>query len=42
MWRALAGLNSFLVSSTCQDVGIGRLAHGWNFSPEIGIKPPPG
>ncbi len=33
-------LHSFLVSSTCQDVGIGRLVHGWSFSPEIGIKPP--
>jgi ABC-2 type transport system ATP-binding protein/lipopolysaccharide transport system ATP-binding protein len=32
-------LYSFLVSSTCQDVGIGRLAHGWSFSPGIGIKP---
>jgi len=31
-------LYSFLVSSTCQDVGIGRLAHGWSFSPGIGIK----
>jgi ABC-type polysaccharide/polyol phosphate transport system ATPase subunit len=33
-------LYSFLVSSTCKDVGIGRLAHGWSFSPGIGIKPP--
>jgi ABC-2 type transport system ATP-binding protein/lipopolysaccharide transport system ATP-binding protein len=33
-------LYSFLVSSTCRDVGIGRLAHGWSFSPGIGIKPP--
>ena len=33
-------LYSFLVSSTCKDVGIGRLDHGWSFSPGIGIKPP--
>jgi ABC-type polysaccharide/polyol phosphate transport system ATPase subunit len=33
-------LYSFLVSSSHKDVGIGRLTHGWSFSPEIGIKPP--
>jgi ABC-2 type transport system ATP-binding protein/lipopolysaccharide transport system ATP-binding protein len=33
-------LYSFLVSSTCRDVGIGRPAHSWSFSPEIEIKPP--
>jgi ABC-type polysaccharide/polyol phosphate transport system ATPase subunit len=33
-------LYSFLVSSTCRDVGIGRLDHGWGFSPGIDIKPP--
>jgi len=33
-------LYSFLVSSTHKDVGIGRLAHGWSFSPGIEVKPP--
>jgi ABC-2 type transport system ATP-binding protein/lipopolysaccharide transport system ATP-binding protein len=33
-------LYSFLVSSPHKDVGIGRLVHGWSFSPEIEIKPP--
>jgi ABC-2 type transport system ATP-binding protein/lipopolysaccharide transport system ATP-binding protein len=33
-------LYSFLVSSTCRDVGIGRLPHTWSFSPGIEIKPP--
>jgi len=33
-------LYSLLVSSTHKDVGIGRLVHGWSFSPAIGIKPP--
>lgn len=33
-------LYSFLVSSTCRDVGISRLAHSWTFSPGIEIKPP--
>jgi ABC-2 type transport system ATP-binding protein/lipopolysaccharide transport system ATP-binding protein len=35
-------LYSFLVSSTHKDVGIGRLAHDWSFSPGIGFKPPQG
>jgi ABC-2 type transport system ATP-binding protein/lipopolysaccharide transport system ATP-binding protein len=33
-------LYSFLVSSTCRDVGVGRLPHSWSFSPGIQIKPP--
>jgi ABC-2 type transport system ATP-binding protein/lipopolysaccharide transport system ATP-binding protein len=33
-------LYSFLVSSTCQDVGIGRLPHTWSFTPGIELKPP--
>jgi len=33
-------LYSFLVSSTHQDVGVGRLLHTWTFTPGIGIKPP--
>jgi ABC-2 type transport system ATP-binding protein/lipopolysaccharide transport system ATP-binding protein len=33
-------LYSFLVSSTCRDVGIGRLNHTWSFTPGIEIKPP--
>jgi ABC-2 type transport system ATP-binding protein/lipopolysaccharide transport system ATP-binding protein len=34
-------LYSFLVSSTCRDVGIGRLPHTWSFTPGIEFKPPP-
>jgi len=33
-------LYSFLVSSPHKDVGIGRLVHGWSFSPGIEIKRP--
>jgi len=33
-------LYSFLVSSTCRDVGIGRLPHTWSFSPGIEFKAP--
>jgi ABC-2 type transport system ATP-binding protein/lipopolysaccharide transport system ATP-binding protein len=33
-------LYSFLVSSPHRDEGIGRLAHGWDFSPEIVVKSP--
>ena len=33
-------LYSFLVSSTCRDVGIGRLSHTWSFTPGIELKPP--
>jgi len=33
-------LYSFLVSSTCHDVGISRPPHSWSFSPGIEIKPP--
>jgi len=31
---------SFLVSSMIRDEGVARLAHAWEFSPEIGIKSP--
>jgi ABC-type polysaccharide/polyol phosphate transport system ATPase subunit len=34
-------LYSFLVTSTLKDVGVARLPHRWEFSPEIEIKPPP-
>jgi ABC-2 type transport system ATP-binding protein/lipopolysaccharide transport system ATP-binding protein len=33
-------LYSFLVSSPHRDEGIGRLDHGWDFSPGIIVKPP--
>jgi ABC-type polysaccharide/polyol phosphate transport system ATPase subunit len=33
-------LYSFLVSSTHKDIGVGRLAHIWSFTPEIAIKLP--
>ncbi len=33
-------LYSFLVSSSLKDVGIARLEHTWEFSPNIRIKPP--
>jgi ABC-2 type transport system ATP-binding protein/lipopolysaccharide transport system ATP-binding protein len=33
-------LYSFLVSSTCRDVGIGRLTHTWSFTPGIELKTP--
>jgi len=33
-------LYSFLVSSTCRDVGIGRLPHTWSFTSGIELKPP--
>ena len=32
-------LYSFLVSSSFKDVGIARIAHNWEFSPNIRIKP---
>jgi ABC-type polysaccharide/polyol phosphate transport system ATPase subunit len=33
-------LYSFLVSSTCRDVGVSRPVHSWSFSSGIEIKPP--
>lgn len=33
-------LYSFMVSSNLKDVGVARLGHGWEFSPNIRIKPP--
>ncbi|MGQ9671982.1 MAG: ABC transporter ATP-binding protein [Candidatus Aminicenantales bacterium] len=33
-------LYSFMVSSNLKDVGIARLEHSWEFSPNIRIKPP--
>lgn len=31
-------LYSFLVSSPCKDLGVGRLSHTWSFSPQIKIN----
>lgn len=33
-------LYSFMVSSRYKDLGVGRLKHTWNFSPEIKTNPP--
>jgi len=33
-------LYSFLVSSRYKDMGVGRMKHTWDFSPEIRTKPP--